>query len=175
MASAGALEIASDQLFYKAEGVGFEPTRHFCPPVFKTGSIGRSDSPPAPVRNRLAKVYRTTSRTSSSRRRDAASRRKRHVRTRPSGTPDAPRPELTHSRTLGARNDGAGAASRRTASSRCTARRSGRARRSAGPQPSRSRCPRNRRMSRSTRRSTGRSWMAPWSTAPSTQQARSGR
>ena len=29
-----------------AEGVGFEPTRHFCPPVFKTGSIGRSDSPP---------------------------------------------------------------------------------------------------------------------------------
>jgi hypothetical protein len=30
----------------RAEGVGFEPTRHFCPPVFKTGSIGRSDSPP---------------------------------------------------------------------------------------------------------------------------------
>src|SRR5665213_457084 len=30
----------------EAEGVGFEPTRHFCPPVFKTGSIGRSDSPP---------------------------------------------------------------------------------------------------------------------------------
>ena len=29
-----------------AEGVGFEPTRHCCPPVFKTGSIGRSDSPP---------------------------------------------------------------------------------------------------------------------------------
>ena len=31
---------------FRAEGVGFEPTRHFCPPVFKTGSIGRSDSPP---------------------------------------------------------------------------------------------------------------------------------
>jgi hypothetical protein len=29
-----------------AEGVGFEPTRHLCPPVFKTGSIGRSDNPP---------------------------------------------------------------------------------------------------------------------------------
>src|SRR5690606_19155222 len=29
-----------------AEGVGFEPTRHHCPPVFKTGSIGHSDSPP---------------------------------------------------------------------------------------------------------------------------------
>lgn len=35
---------ASDH--HLAEGVGFEPTRHFCPPVFKTGSIGRSDSPP---------------------------------------------------------------------------------------------------------------------------------
>jgi site-specific DNA recombinase len=31
---------------YLAEGVGFEPTRHFCPLVFKTSSIGRSDSPP---------------------------------------------------------------------------------------------------------------------------------
>jgi hypothetical protein len=29
-----------------AEGVGFEPTGRFRPPVFKTGSIGRSDSPP---------------------------------------------------------------------------------------------------------------------------------
>ena len=29
-----------------AEGVGFEPTRRFRPPVFKTGSIGHSDSPP---------------------------------------------------------------------------------------------------------------------------------
>ena len=26
--------------------MGFEPTRHCCPPVFKTGSIGHSDSPP---------------------------------------------------------------------------------------------------------------------------------
>src|ERR1700712_5570171 len=31
-----------------AEGVGFEPTEHCCSPVFKTGSIGRSDSPPEP-------------------------------------------------------------------------------------------------------------------------------
>ena len=29
-----------------AEGARFELARHFCPPVFKTGSIGRSDSPP---------------------------------------------------------------------------------------------------------------------------------
>ena len=29
-----------------AEGVGFEPTGHFCPLVFKTRSIGRSDNPP---------------------------------------------------------------------------------------------------------------------------------
>ena len=29
-----------------AEAVGFEPTRHFCPLVFKTSSIGRSDRPP---------------------------------------------------------------------------------------------------------------------------------
>ncbi len=29
-----------------AEGVGFEPTGHCCPPVFKTGSFGRSDNPP---------------------------------------------------------------------------------------------------------------------------------
>ncbi|VXB06316.1 hypothetical protein FRIGORI9N_170042 [Frigoribacterium sp. 9N] len=26
--------------------MGFEPTRHLCPLVFKTSSIGRSDSPP---------------------------------------------------------------------------------------------------------------------------------
>ena len=32
-----------------AEGVGFEPTRHFCPLVFKTSSIGRSDSPPPTI------------------------------------------------------------------------------------------------------------------------------
>src|SRR6185437_2576593 len=31
----------------QAEGVGFEPTRRFRPLVFKTSSIGRSDSPPA--------------------------------------------------------------------------------------------------------------------------------
>jgi hypothetical protein len=35
----------SDEDFY-AEGVGFEPTNAFTSPVFKTGSIGRSDSPP---------------------------------------------------------------------------------------------------------------------------------
>ena len=29
-----------------AEGVGFEPTGHCCPLVFKTRSIGRSDNPP---------------------------------------------------------------------------------------------------------------------------------
>ena len=29
-----------------AEGVGFEPTMHCCTLVFKTSSIGRSDSPP---------------------------------------------------------------------------------------------------------------------------------
>ncbi len=29
-----------------AEGVGFEPTGHLCPLVFKTRSIGRSDNPP---------------------------------------------------------------------------------------------------------------------------------
>ena len=31
---------------FLAEAVGFEPTRHFCPLVFKTSSIGRSDRPP---------------------------------------------------------------------------------------------------------------------------------
>src|SRR5690606_40309596 len=36
-----------------AEGVGFEPTRHFCPLVFKTSSIGRSDSPPVKVHARV--------------------------------------------------------------------------------------------------------------------------
>ena len=30
----------------EAEGVGFEPTGHCCPLVFKTRSIGRSDNPP---------------------------------------------------------------------------------------------------------------------------------
>ncbi len=34
-------------VFLMAEAVGFEPTRHFCPLVFKTSSIGRSDSPPS--------------------------------------------------------------------------------------------------------------------------------
>src|SRR5699024_6493320 len=34
-----------------AEGVGFEPTRHFCLLVFKTSSFGRSDSPPSPTRH----------------------------------------------------------------------------------------------------------------------------
>ena len=33
-------------VFLMAEAVGFEPTRHFCPLVFKTSSIGRSDRPP---------------------------------------------------------------------------------------------------------------------------------
>lgn len=47
----------SRQVFYPAEGVGFEPTRHFCPPVFKTGSIGRSDSPPRRSQNRHARFY----------------------------------------------------------------------------------------------------------------------
>jgi hypothetical protein len=37
----------------RAEGVGFEPTRHFCPPVFKTGSIGHSDSPPEETKFRV--------------------------------------------------------------------------------------------------------------------------
>lgn len=32
--------------FTFAEGVGFEPTGHLCPLVFKTRSIGRSDNPP---------------------------------------------------------------------------------------------------------------------------------
>src|SRR5665647_1051020 len=40
------LSLCAGPTLHSAEGVGFEPTRHFCPPVFKTGSIGRSDSPP---------------------------------------------------------------------------------------------------------------------------------
>ena len=32
-----------------AEGVGFEPTRTFALPVFKTGAINRSTTPPIPV------------------------------------------------------------------------------------------------------------------------------
>ena len=31
----------------RAEGVGFEPTNTFVLPVFKTGAIGRSATPPA--------------------------------------------------------------------------------------------------------------------------------
>ena len=38
---------------HMAEGVGFEPTRHFCPLVFKTSSIGRSDSPPRKILRHL--------------------------------------------------------------------------------------------------------------------------
>ncbi|VXB61405.1 hypothetical protein PSCLAVI8L_150236 [Pseudoclavibacter sp. 8L] len=40
-----------------AEGVGFEPTRHCCPLVFKTSSIGRSDSPPEALRQRFSIVF----------------------------------------------------------------------------------------------------------------------
>lgn len=36
----------SPQSACTAEGVGFEPTGHRCPLVFKTRSIGRSDNPP---------------------------------------------------------------------------------------------------------------------------------
>ena len=32
-----------------AEEVGFEPTVSFPTPVFKTGSFGRSDTPPCPI------------------------------------------------------------------------------------------------------------------------------
>jgi hypothetical protein len=41
---------------FLAEAVGFEPTRHFCPLVFKTSSIGRSDRPP---RKSLAVIEKT--------------------------------------------------------------------------------------------------------------------
>ena len=40
--------------FSLAEGAGFEPARHFCPLVFKTSSIGRSDSPPQKILGHLA-------------------------------------------------------------------------------------------------------------------------
>ncbi len=33
-----------------AEGVGFEPTRTFALPVFKTAAINRSTTPPVPYR-----------------------------------------------------------------------------------------------------------------------------
>ena len=39
-----------------AEGVGFEPTRAFALPVFKTGAINRSTTPP----ERLRRYFATT-------------------------------------------------------------------------------------------------------------------
>jgi hypothetical protein len=40
------LDLRISSICSAAEGVGFEPTNAFTSPVFKTGSIGRSDSPP---------------------------------------------------------------------------------------------------------------------------------
>src|SRR6185312_4532215 len=46
-----------------AEGVGFEPTGHCCPLVFKTRSIGRSDNPPDRYRIKTAPVEQSSSLT----------------------------------------------------------------------------------------------------------------
>jgi membrane-associated phospholipid phosphatase len=51
-----------------AEGVGFEPTRAFALPVFKTGAINRSTTPPgwacwySDISARISKMMRKTDR-----------------------------------------------------------------------------------------------------------------
>ncbi len=44
-----------------AEGVGFEPTRTYALPVFKTGAINRSTTPPSFARFAALLCHRATS------------------------------------------------------------------------------------------------------------------